>query len=97
MADEQQGKPVVCGNCLIVQYVSRAIVGRDDGIDSPVIVYIANSHSTPHPSLTKHVPRLRRDVYKSLASVMRQKHRLLIPELREVQFNCVQIMALSDE
>src|SRR5258708_790067 len=97
MADEQKGKPVVCGDCLIVQDISRAIVGRDDGIDASVIVYISNSHSAPHPGLVEDVPRLRGDVYKSSSGVMRQKHRLLIPELREVQFNGVQIMALSDE
>ena len=97
MPDEQQRKPMVPSNCLIVQHICRAIVLRHDGVDAPIIIYIPPSHSPPHPGLVDDVPRLRGDIYKALSGVMRQKHRLFIPKLREIQLKCVQVMPLSDE
>ena len=80
-----------------MQNISWTIVGRHNSIDAPIIIDISNGQPTPHPGLMKHLPRLRRNIHKTLASIARQQHRLLIAKLGKVQFDGVQIMPLSDQ
>ena len=97
MADEQQGEPVVGGFDFVAEDVGGATVGGDDGVDAAIVVEVSGGEASCDPGLLEDGSGLGGDVDESVAGVVGEEHGLLVVELRVVEADGVEVVALDDE
>src|SRR6266478_5974255 len=94
---EFQRNPVILRGCLVVKHVCRPFIRIHNCVQAPVIVQISDRQTARHPRLLKDRPRLRRYVDKALARIPRQQHGFTVPQIRERQLHCIQIVPLRHQ
>ena len=88
---------MIGGGGFVVEDVGGAAVGGDDGVDTAVVVEVTYGHTAADPGLLEDGAGLGGDVDEALAGVVGEEHGLPVVQLREVEFDGVEVVALGDE
>jgi len=59
MPDEFQGQPVILILCGVVKHVQRAVVCGDYGVQSAIVINVADRKAASHPRFLENVSGLR--------------------------------------
>src|ERR1700687_609116 len=82
---------------VIMQNVQRAVIRGHYGVQSSVIIDVADSQSPPHPRLLKNLARLLRNIHETFAGVSGKDHGLSVSKVWKGELDRIQIVSLGDE
>src|SRR5207244_6799938 len=93
VADKFQLKPMVLRGRFVAHDVDRAVVGGNDGVETAVVIDVANGHAAAQPRLAENDARCSGNVDELFAGVAQKKHGFAVMEIGIADLDGVKIVA----
>src|SRR5207249_8309283 len=90
-------KPMVLRGRFVAHDVDRAVVGGNDGVETAVVIDVANGHAAAQPRLAENDARCSGNVDELFTGVAQKKHGFAVMEIGIADLDGVKIVALGDQ
>src|SRR5437762_6225331 len=81
----------------VAKDVDRAVVGGNDGVETAIVIDVADGHAAAQPRLAEDGAGCTRNVDKIFAGVAQKKHGFAVMEIGIAELDGVKIVALGDQ